>query len=241
MIERPSGDEGLTLVEMMVALSLLLVALVMFGNVLFAVQKASSRGDQLSRASDAAYMALTEMDRQLRSGYIASTTAVGGTLATVRILTEAYTPAGSQYPVPRCVVWSVVDMGSGRQGLYTAWWNATPNSATTPTFSSGKFSAPVTAYRLITDEIVDASPRDTFRVLALTGPPTSLGQRLLVTFRIREATDRSLISAGPVPSGSPSPWVNVIWTTITPRNVPRGQDVNADTAAYEAYRENLCG
>lgn len=232
-------DRGLTLIEMLIAMSLLLVALTMFGSVLFAVQKAGSRGDQLSRAGDAAYSALTEMDRQLRSGYIASDTAVVGAIDTVRIFTEAYTPTGSAVAVPRCVVWSAVDMGGGKQGIYTAWWTPSKGVTLTPTYSGGVFAAPVTSYsgsRLVTDEIVGADS-NTFQVLSVaTG--SLLGQRLSVTLRLREATDPVLSS--PSPSGTQTPWVNEISTTITPRNYPRAS-IGADTALYEENRSALCG
>lgn len=245
MVTMDLGDDGgLTLVEMLIAMSLLLVALTMFGSVLFAVQKAGSRGDQLSRAGDAAYSALAEMDRQLRSGYIASETAVAGAIDTVRIYTEAYTPLGSSVAVPRCVVWSVVDMGGGRQGMYTAWWTPSKDVALSPTYSGGVFSAPATAYsgvRLVAEELVSADEFTFRRLPGATG--NSVGERLSVTLRLREATDPAL-SSSPSP-GSPSatstPWVNEISTTISPRNFPRAF-ASADSATLNtAERSTLCG
>lgn len=250
MIGRPiaSDDRGLTLVELLIAMSLLLVALVMFGSALFAVQTAGARGDQLGRAADSAYQALTEMDRQLRSGYIASETRFTGADANVvdmvRIYTEAYAPpAGTTSPntVARCVAWAVVNMVSGKQGLYTVWWTPTPTGSK-PTFnaSTRTFTVPtnsgvtnVAGTRLVTDELTGASA-STFSVPSISG---DLGQRLVVTFQLREATDKALTSPQ---AGSPSPWINTVSTTITPRNSPRSS-MNADTSVYTSARSGLCG
>lgn len=235
-----TSDRGFTLVEILVAMSLLLVALTMFGSVLFAVQRSGSRQDQLSRAADSAYQAIAEMDRQLRSGYIASQTSVSGTIDSVRIYTESFAP-GSGSTVARCVAWAVVDLASGSQGLYTVWWTPGASGTTTPlsynsatrSFSVSSVSGGASGFRLVADGLTGASDR-TFEVPAITG---DLGQKLVVTLQLREATDPDLTATG---SPSSSPWVNTVSTTITPRNSPRSS-MKADTSLYSATRSGLCG
>lgn len=248
-------DRGFTLVEMLVVMSLLLVALGLFSGALWNVQRASARQDQIGRASDAAYQALSEIDRQLRSGYIASETRFSGADATlvdmVRIYTEAYAPpssAASPNTVARCVAWAIVAQTNGTQGLYTVWWTPKPGVAA-PTYVPATRSFSISAItgitnvsgsRLVASDLI-GSDLSSFTVQGLVG---GLSQRLLVTLRLQEASDGTLSSPAP---GSPSPWVNTISTTITPRNSPRAS-MNADTAAYGAspspgsvLRSVLCG
>lgn len=251
---RGSDDRGLSLIEMLIAMSLLLVALAMFTLALSSMQNATARQDQLGRAADSAYLALTEMDRQLRSGYIASETQFSGSDAgatlkdMVRIYTESYAPpssAAAPNTVARCVAWAVVQIDATRQGLYTIWWTPTPNGSQ-PTYSAAtrRFTVPSTAspgvtnvagVRLVSEDLIGADA-NTFTVLTAS-PGSDLSQRLSVTFNLRETADGVLLT--PVP-GSPSPWVNTISTTMTPRNSPRSS-MSADTSVYSASRGSLCG
>lgn len=122
----PRRDAGLTLVELMVAMSIFLVAMVMFGTSLYVVQRLQSTNSQYSRANDQANLALQAIDRQVRSGYvIAMPVAPAGTDAAVKI----YTEAGGK---PRCVMWAVAPpavtdptVTAGTKWLYTTAWDPT--------------------------------------------------------------------------------------------------------------------
>lgn len=240
------------MIELLTAMSLLLIALAMFTAVLSNVQRTSARQDQLGRAGDAAYQALAEMDRQLRSGYIGSETPLDPSfIDTVRIYTEAYaTPSTLATPntVARCVAWVVMPMVDGGEGLYTVWW--TPGlaggGAGAPTYSvaTRSFTFPsvtgvarVYGSRLITSEL-KGSDASTF-VVRHPYDDADLGERLDVTLRLREATDPAL-TASPA-SGSPSPWVNTISTTLTARNAPRATMAPDTGISYTVARQALCG
>lgn len=232
-----SQDQGgFTVVELTVAMSLLLVALTMFTMTLWSAQTSGLRQERVGRANDAAFQALSEMDRQLRSGYVASENAftVSGCssppclIDIVRFYTEAYAPPSDPTgtnTVARCVAWAVVQMSGGRQGLYSVWWTPSAGGGS-PTYNatSGAFTVPtptgitnVAGSRLLTDELSNASS-STFTLTSI-GSAATLAQRLAVTFDIRESGDSSL------------PWSNVVATTLAARNSPRSE-MKADTGVY---------
>lgn len=65
---RARGEQGFTLVEMTITLSLLLVVLAVFFGVLVSVQNAVARQGGRSDSNDQARLAVEELDRQIRSG-----------------------------------------------------------------------------------------------------------------------------------------------------------------------------
>lgn len=124
------SDSGLTLVELLVAMALFLVALLMFSGSLWTVQRMQRIDDEYSRQNDAALLAFQSIDRQVRSGYVAGTGAITGADEGVRI----YTEAGGK---PQCVMWVLATpVAGGPQGLYTtSWWplDSTATYKTAPT------------------------------------------------------------------------------------------------------------
>lgn len=139
MVKHVSGDAGLTLVEVLISASLLIVALTMFGGSLVTSQKLQVTNSQYSRANDQAQLAFQTLDRQIRSGYVVGTTSVSGADAGVRI----YSDAGGS---PRCIAWVVADADpvarTGIATLYTTSWDAT--SGAMPSFSSTTWTAMAT-------------------------------------------------------------------------------------------------
>lgn len=132
MVIDQSSDRGLTLVEVLISASLLLLTLVMFGGSLVTAQKAQGTSSAYSRANDQAQLALQTLDRQIRSGFVVGTVAVSNADAAVKIYSEA---GGSA----RCFAWVVADSDvSGKTGLatlYLAEWDpkpATPNGPLVP-------------------------------------------------------------------------------------------------------------
>lgn len=106
-------DGGFSLIELLVAASLLLLAIGLFSSALIVVQRNVTR--QLDRGQNlsSARLALVTMDAQVRSGFVAS---IGDSNRRVVIYTEM---EGKR----RCVGWLVYP-ASGVQSLYTASWNA---------------------------------------------------------------------------------------------------------------------
>lgn len=134
-----SGDAGLTLVELLISASLLVVALTMFGGSLVTSQKLQVTDSQYSRANDQAQLAFQAIDRQIRSGYVVGATTVSGADAAVRI----YSDAGG---TPKCIAWVVADGDpAGKTGiatLYTTSWDAV--AGTMPSFPSTGWTAMAT-------------------------------------------------------------------------------------------------
>jgi len=60
----------MTLVELVVAMSILGVVLLVFTSVLASVQRGVVRQDNLSRTLDSARLAIQQLDRELRSGNV---------------------------------------------------------------------------------------------------------------------------------------------------------------------------
>lgn len=125
-----SNDQGLTLVEVLVSLALFLLALTMFGATLVVAQRLQGTSREYSSANDQAQLAFTNIDRQVRSGYVAAVLA--GTSwfdSAVKIYTEA---GGS----PKCAMWVVVSPSAGAPAaLLTTTWD--PVTATAPTSLAG--------------------------------------------------------------------------------------------------------
>lgn len=95
------SDRGLTLVEVLVALALLLLALAMFSGVLVVSQRSATRQMEQGQTLNQLRQAVTGLDAELRSGFIAKATA---SPPSVTIYTEAY-------GAPLCVTWSLAKAG----------------------------------------------------------------------------------------------------------------------------------
>lgn len=127
------GEDGLTLVEVLVSLSLFLLALLMFGGSLTVAQRLQVTNAEYSKANDQLQLALQTIDRQIRSGYVV--TVMGspptGADAAVKIFTQAD-------GAPKCVIWAVGPSASAVKSLYTTSWNVPGGTAPT-TLSGGSW------------------------------------------------------------------------------------------------------
>lgn len=130
----PTSDLGITLVEVMVATSLFFIALSMFGAVLIVSHRTQIRDSEYSSVNDAVSLAVAELDKQIRSGYvIPDTTPLGTTADSVKIFTAA---KGSD----RCVAWAIYPtIGTPvlPQSLYVKSWN--PKAVAPPSFSAASW------------------------------------------------------------------------------------------------------
>lgn len=139
-----SSDLGITLVEIMVATSLFFLALSLFGSVLIVSQRTQIRDSEYSSVNDAVSLAVGELDKQIRSGYvIPDTTPLATTADSVKIFTAA---KGSD----RCVAWAIYPTTGTSvlpQSLYVKSWN--PKAVSPPPFS-------VSSWRKVLTGIVGA-------------------------------------------------------------------------------------
>ena len=90
LVRRLRRQEGMTLVELMVASALLSIVMVVFATVLASVQRTVVKVDNLSRANDEARLALQQMDREVRSGNVLYEASDGG--YAVKVYTQANAP-----------------------------------------------------------------------------------------------------------------------------------------------------
>ena len=117
-------ERGMTLVELMVSVALMMIVATIFTTVLLSIQKAVMRQQARSEMNDQARLGLQQMDREIRSGnYIYDPTENLGTCAgkncapgySLRVFTQANAP--TRTPPEQCVQW-VID---GRQLFRRAW------------------------------------------------------------------------------------------------------------------------
>jgi type II secretory pathway pseudopilin PulG len=92
-------EEGITLVELLIAMSIMSIVMVIFSTVLVSMQRTVVAADRISRANDQARLAIEQLDKELRSGNVISDPSAaisgytGGAPAYQRLL--IYTQANS--------------------------------------------------------------------------------------------------------------------------------------------------
>ena len=104
-MNRLSEDDGLSLVELVVAMGIMSIVLIVFGTVLASVQREVVVQEKLSAANDQARLALQQLDRELRSGnvlYDPATEAVPN--MRLRVYTQANAPTRGAY---LCKLWRI--------------------------------------------------------------------------------------------------------------------------------------
>lgn len=205
------GEAGLTLIELLVAMSLFLVAIVMFGGSLTVMLGMQKTDDAYSRANDQAQLALQAIDRQIRSGYVV---AAGPGIAPVGAdsAVKIYTEAGGE---PRCVMWAVAKPAAvdgtadpNIRSLFKTEWDPTGNGVKLPkTLQS--FNAKSKYWTTMATDlwnwVVVPGPVQPFTVV--TPSNTNILPTLSVVFRLN-ASRRTAATID-------------VTSTYTSRNVPR--------------------
>ena len=118
------GD-GMTLVELLIAMSILSIVVLVFGSTLTSIQSAVVRQDSLSRTLDQSRLALQQLDREMRSGNVlydpalengsGSGAVVSCTGCLPRYTLRLYTQTNSLF---KCVLWKI----DANQNLMTREW-----------------------------------------------------------------------------------------------------------------------
>lgn len=178
---RLRDERGFTLTETLVTIALLTLVPLTFGNALFRMQSTVSSAQGGSQRNDAVRLAVSEIDRQIRSGNVfynpanESDTANGIVAGqSLRVYTQANAPTND--PGERCVQWRINTDGE----LQTRWWQ--PRDA-----NQSYYSSTVTAWRTVAGDIVNRTVSPA--VSAFTLDTTSgYGSRLI---KIRMLTDRA--------------------------------------------------
>ena len=134
-------QDGITLVELVVAMMILSIVSLIFTTTLTSVQRAVVREDVRTQLNDKARLAMQTIDREVRSGNLlyppsGESDPYGGSSGYMfRVYTQANTPTLGQF---RCALWLI----DNQQQLKYRWWPALqPEDAT--------------AWQVITDGVIN--------------------------------------------------------------------------------------
>jgi prepilin-type N-terminal cleavage/methylation domain-containing protein len=118
-------ERGMSLPELLIAMSILSIVLLVFGSVLATVQGAVVRQDSLSQTLDQARLALQQLDREMRSGNVLYDPALENGSGAGAIVScsgclpgytlRVYTQTNSNF---KCVLWKI----DANQELMTREW-----------------------------------------------------------------------------------------------------------------------
>jgi prepilin-type N-terminal cleavage/methylation domain-containing protein len=118
-------ERGMSLPELLIAMSILSIVLLVFGSVLATVQGAVVRQDSLSQTLDQARLALQQLDREMRSGNVLYDPALENGSGAGAIVSctgclpgytlRVYTQTNSNF---KCVLWKI----DANQNLMTREW-----------------------------------------------------------------------------------------------------------------------
>ena len=128
---RPDGEAGFTLAELVVAMSVLAVAMIILLSTLTTIQRAVVNEDLRSQNVDQARLAMQSIDRQLRSGNLLyNPNAESPAGFTLRVYTQAYALQDASSSIggtSRCALWTIDDSS---QLVYRYWPQGRPLEAT---------------------------------------------------------------------------------------------------------------
>lgn len=159
------SDGGTTLVELLISMTIFSLALAMVYSVLITVQRQTT--DQTSRADSVgnARLALSQIDRQVRSGNVLYNPASEVLPLSMRVYTQAN---GDQ----RCVQWQVFN-GQLRSRSWSPTWQT---------------DGLVSAWGTVANNVVNTAATPPF---ALQGGATAYGSRLVdVALLVKNPTDK---------------------------------------------------
>jgi prepilin-type N-terminal cleavage/methylation domain-containing protein len=134
---RPIAEQGVTLVELIVAMAIISIVMSVFGTVFASVQRTAMKEDSLGQSNDQVRLAIEEIDREMRSGNVLydpsleNGASCSGCQAyyTLRIYTQtnANTRAGGDAAGYTCVMWQI---DSTQRLLSRTWPPDQPDQAT---------------------------------------------------------------------------------------------------------------
>lgn len=200
---RVRDDRGMTLVELLVAMSILSIVLLVFSSALASVQMAVVRQDNLSRTNDQLRLAIQQMDREIRSGQVLFDPAleVGSCSGcqpgfTLRI----YTESNANTVGATCVLWKLGTTSPYQ--LESARWTDSPDPPTPPWrvvatgVVNGDPSINLTPFTLesgsrtldvqfaVNQDLANRSTQTTYVQASFTGRNTSAGTPVTVCAKV---------------------------------------------------------
>jgi prepilin-type N-terminal cleavage/methylation domain-containing protein len=164
LIERARSERGMTLVELMIAMALMVVVSVIFLTALVVVQRGVERQTDRSATNDQVRLAMEQLDREIRSGNVLYDPTIEPCEALglcLRIYTQ--TNADIRDPGNQCVQWKIVTATD--QLLSRRWpsnWRSDPSK--------------ITDWRIVADNVVNNAANPAFTL----DPDPNKGERTVV-------------------------------------------------------------
>jgi prepilin-type N-terminal cleavage/methylation domain-containing protein len=164
--ERIADERGMTLVEMMTSVALLLVVLGTFLTMLESVNRGVGLQVERSEINDRARLAIERLDREIRSGnvmYNPATEPLAG--YTFRVYTQSNAP--TRTPPNQCVEWRINDSAE----LVRRTWDPAD-------------SATASDWIVVADHVVNRSLSPPVTAFALDPDPAKAGRTLHITLMV---------------------------------------------------------
>jgi Tfp pilus assembly protein PilW len=158
---RCHGEQGLTIVELLIAALVMAVASAIFTGTLLSTQRTVKVQEERSRNNDQVRLAIEQLDREVRSGNLLYNPAAEPVADSLRVFSQSN---GNH----RCVQWLVRD----GQLLRRTW---APSHGSMPVPSS------VSGWQVVAERVVNASAQPPVPVFTLADPSGSVGRPLNVT------------------------------------------------------------
>jgi type II secretory pathway pseudopilin PulG len=173
----------MTLVELVVSMSILVVVLAIFLPMLASVQRAFNRQSDRSQSNDQARLAVEELDREIRSGNVLydpgqagqpwSDDPTNSVYPNMSLLIYTQTNATTRNPGNRCVQWRIAGGQLMRRDWTTTW----------------RTDDVVDPWRLIADHIVNQPTPPTppaTKAFQLDPDPNKGGRTIIVTLLVQQ-------------------------------------------------------
>jgi prepilin-type N-terminal cleavage/methylation domain-containing protein len=173
-----AGDDGMTLLELVIVLGLLSLVMAIFVPTMSAVQRGFERQSDRSQSNDQARLAVEELDREIRSGNVlynpnSENDAANGIYPGMSLRIYTQTNANTRNPGFRCVQWRIVTGELQRRDWTTTW----------------RSDGLVSDWRIVADHIVNQPNPPNPPVVAafsLDPDPNKGGRTVVVTLMVNE-------------------------------------------------------
>jgi type II secretory pathway pseudopilin PulG len=174
-LRRLRSEEGMTLVELTVSMSMMAVVAVIFLTALASVQRGVERQTDRTTTNDQVRLAIDQLDHEIRSGNLLydpqneadpdpSHEVVP--YMSLRIYTQAN--ADIRNPGNQCVQWRITDIGELQSRRWATNWRDDPPNL-------------VTNFRIVAENVVNRDPTVNVRAFTLDPDPAKGGRTIVVS------------------------------------------------------------